>query len=107
MSDECCVVLVTVGSRDEADEIASTLVQERLAACCNVAPGLVSIYRWKGNLTRDEETLLIVKTRRPLFESLRARIAELHSYETPEIVALPIAAGHGPYLDWVRQETDA
>ena len=105
MSDEFCVAFVTVGKADEAARIAETLVGERIAACCSLIRPVQSIYRWKGELCRDEETLMVIKTRRSQFERLRARVAELHSYSVPEIIALPIIAGHAPYLDWIRDET--
>ena len=105
MNDEFCVVLVTVGKPDEAEKIASTIVEERLAACCNLVSGVKSVYRWKGEICHDEETLMVIKTRRERFEALRARVVELHSYEVPEIVAIPIVAGHAPYLDWLRGES--
>jgi periplasmic divalent cation tolerance protein len=101
-----CVVFVTVGKRDEAEKIASALVEEKLAACCNLVGPIRSVYRWKGEICRDEETLLIFKTRRESFEKLRARVVELHSYTVPEIIAVPIVAGHASYLDWVREETE-
>jgi len=105
MAEVCCVVFVTVASREEGEKIADALVGERLAACCNLAPGLFSVYRWKGKIHREPEVLLIAKTRHELFEKLRERVIALHSYEVPEIVALPIVAGHEPYLDWIRRET--
>jgi len=105
MAEECCAVLVTVGGPEEAEAIASALVEERLAACCNLVPSVRSIYRWKGRVCRDEEVLMIIKTRGERFEDLRRRVVELHSYEVPEVVRLPIADGHTPYLDWVRRET--
>jgi periplasmic divalent cation tolerance protein len=105
MENDLCVVLVTVGKREEAERIGSALVEEKLAACCNLVGPIRSIYRWKGEICRDEETLLVLKTRREGFEKLRARVAGLHSYAVPEIIALPIVAGHAPYLDWVRDET--
>lgn len=105
MSEPCCVVFVTVGKREEAERIASTLVEEKLAACCNLVPAVQSVYRWQGKICRDEETLMIVKTRQALFGALRARVAELHSYDVPEIISLPIAAGHAPYLRWICDET--
>ena len=105
MAEASCVVFVTVANREEAEKIADALVGERLAACCNLVPGLLSVYRWKGEIHRDPEILLIAKSRRELFERLRERVIALHSYEVPEIVALPIVAGHEPYLDWIRRET--
>lgn len=103
--NDCCVCLVTVGKPEEAEKIAETLVEERLAACCNLVPAVRSIYRWEGQICRDAETMLVIKTRRENFEKLRARVKGLHSYTVPEIVALPIIAGHAPYLDWILQET--
>jgi len=105
MVGEYCVVFVTVGTASEAEKIASTVVEERLAACCNLIPGIRSVYRWQGKICRDEETLLIMKTRRERFEALRARVATLHGYEVPEIIALPIAAGHAAYLEWLCEGT--
>lgn len=105
MADDACVVFVTAPSREAAEQIAAALVEERLAACCNLVPGITSFYRWKGEMCRDDETLLIIKTRRERFDALRARVVKLHSYEVPEIVALPIIAGHPPYLQWVSEET--
>jgi len=105
MAEACCVVFVTVARREEAEKIADALVGERLAACCSLVPDLFSIYRWKGEIHREPEVLLIAKTRRDLFEKLRERVVALHSYEVPEIVALPIVAGDEPYLDWIRRES--
>jgi periplasmic divalent cation tolerance protein len=102
MSD-WCVVLVTCPG-DEADRLAQALVQERLAACVNTIPQVTSTYRWEGKLRHDREALLVIKTRRDRFESLRARVVELHSYDVPEVIALPIEAGHAPYLEWVTKE---
>ncbi len=107
MAEECCVVFVTVGKREEAEKIAEAVVGERLAACCSLTAGVRSIYQWKGEICRDEETLLILKTRRERFEALRARIKDLHSYEVPEIIALPIIAGHADYMKWICNETRA
>ena len=104
MSDHL-VVLVTCGSREEAARLSEALVGERLAACVNSIPEVASTYRWEGEIRRDTEALLVIKTRRALFERLRARIVELHSYDVPEVIALPIEAGHVPYLDWVTKET--
>lgn len=86
----------------EAEALARTLVEERLAACVNLAP-VSSCYIWDGKVNMDGETLLIIKTTRMRFEPLKKRILELHSYSVPEIVAVPIVEGHEVYLDWVRQ----
>ncbi len=104
---ECDYLLVsiTAGSSEEGERIARTLVQERLAACVNVIPAITSIYRWQGEVHRDNEVLLIAKSRSELFESLAARVKELHSYEVPEIIALPITAGSEAYLNWIDEST--
>ena len=100
--DDAMVVLVTTPGPDEAAQLARALVEAELAACGNVLPGLRSIYRWEGKVEDEPETLLLLKTTRARFEALRSRVVELHPYETPEVLALPVEAGHGPYLDWVR-----
>lgn len=98
------VVLTTCSSREEADRIAYQLVDARLAACVNVLPGIGSIYRWQGAVEQAQEILLLIKSSRALFDSLRARIEQLHSYSTPEIVALPIVDGAEGYLNWMNAE---
>ena len=95
------VVLVTAGTPENAAAIARTLVEERLAACGNIIERVRSIYRWQGKIEDQPEALLLLKTRSELFEALRQRVVELHPYEVPEIIALPLAAGHRPYLDWI------
>jgi periplasmic divalent cation tolerance protein len=99
------VVLSTAGSREEAERIASALVDEHLAACVNVIDGLTSIYRWQGKVERASEVLLVIKTRRASAARLIARLGELHSYDVPEAIVLPIAAGSRPYLQWLLAET--
>jgi periplasmic divalent cation tolerance protein len=99
------VVLVTAPSAERAAEIARAVVEERLAACGNVVPGLRSIYRWEGKLHDDAEALLVLKTTGDRFEALRARVLALHPYEVPEVIALRIEAGSAPYLEWITAET--
>lgn len=99
------VVYCTVPTREAGEALAEVLVGERLAACVNLVPGLRSIYRWNGAVQRDDELLAIVKTTRARFEALRARLVEVHPYEVAEVLALPVIAGHAPYLDWVVRET--
>jgi periplasmic divalent cation tolerance protein len=99
------VVLVTVGSADEAAGLARTLVEERLAACGNLVERIRSVYRWKGKIEDEGETLLVLKTTAAQFEPLRQRIVELHSYDVPEVIALEITDGHKPYLDWIDSNT--
>lgn len=102
---EAVVVLVTVPTPERAAEIARALVEERLAACGNVVPGLRSIYRWEGKVQEDAEALLLLKTTRARFEALRERVLALHPYDVPEVVALPVEAGSAPYLAWIASET--
>jgi periplasmic divalent cation tolerance protein len=100
-------VFVTAATADDAAGIARKLVEERLAACGNVAGPIRSIYRWRGEIHDEPEALLVLKTREELFERLRARVAELHPYEVPEIIALPLEAGHAPYLEWILENTSS
>ena len=102
---DCVVALVTVGARAEAERIADALVGEQLAACVNIVGPIRSIYRWENRIERDDELLLVIKTRGSLFEAVAARVRALHSYQTPEVIALPITAGSELYLDWLRRAT--
>jgi periplasmic divalent cation tolerance protein len=98
------VVLVTCGSIREARKIAKAIVVKRLAACVNILTAPVeSIYRWKGSVEKNREHLLIIKTHAKRLESLEREVLRLHSYETPEFVALPIASGSSTYLSWVSK----
>ena len=100
-------IYVTASSRHEALSIGRTVVGERLAACANVLDGMTSIYWWERSVQESDEASLILKTRGELVERLTARIRELHSYECPCVVAMPIAAGNPAYLEWISQETAA
>ena len=97
-------VLTTVPSAEVAERIGGTLVEERLAACANVVPGVASIFRWKGAVSRESEVLMILKTTADALDAVRRRIVELHPYEVPEVLALDVRDGHPAYLDWVRAE---
>jgi len=99
------IVLVNVGGSKEAERIGRNLVESRLAAAVNVIGGLSSIYRWKGEVRQQGEAQLIVKTRADLVDAVVARVRELHGYECPGIVVLPVADANAEYLDWVAQET--
>jgi periplasmic divalent cation tolerance protein len=99
------VVLVTAPTAERAAEIARALVEERLAACGNVVPGIRSIYRWEGKVQDDQEALLVLKTTGERFEALRERVLALHPYQVPEVIALGIEAGNAPYLAWITAET--
>jgi len=85
----------------EADTISQKLVESQLCACVNIVRGVTSIYRWKGKIQTDEECLLLMKTRKAHFDALQKKLKSLHSYEVPEFIAVPIAAGSAEYLKWV------
>ena len=98
------VVYVTVESAEEGKRLASALVEERLAACVNRLGPVQSTYRWKGQVERSEEHLLIIKTSEGLFGRLKKRVQELHSYSVPEVIALPIVDGNEGYLKWLEDQ---
>lgn len=97
------VVLVTVSTEEEGSRIADAVVSERLAACVNLIRGIESTYRWEGKVIRDRELLLLIKTTETCYPSLERRVKELHSYSTPEVIALKIARGSAEYLAWVKE----
>lgn len=101
---ETLIVFCTCSHEAEADALARSLVEERLAACVNILPGLTSVYRWQGEVERASEHLLLVKTTRERLPALEHRIRELHSYETPEIIAVPVTEGSEKYLAWLREQ---
>lgn len=94
--------LCTCPDATSAQKLTEALVGERLAACVNRLPGVLSTYRWQGTLNTDGEELLLIKTAADRFEALKARLLELHPSELPELIALPVEHGHAAYLDWVR-----
>lgn len=102
-----CLVYITAGDAQEAIRIGEALVDERLAACVNVHSPITSIYRWQDAIQRDQEVVLVAKTREGLVDRLTARVTALHSYDCPCIVALPVVGGHPPFLDWIEAETTA
>jgi periplasmic divalent cation tolerance protein len=104
MKEDVLVVLVTAPTLDEATSIGRTLVEERLAACANIVPGLRSIYRWQDALQDEPEVLLIIKTTAAYFDHLAQRVLELHSYATPEVLALPVTQGVPEYVQWLIQQ---
>lgn len=101
------VALSTCGSAEEAEAIARRLVEQKLAACVNVLPGVRSIYHWKGAVEDSAEVLLVIKSSRALFQELRAELEKIHSYEVPELIALPVVDGAEPYLAWMERELSA
>ncbi|MDY6879444.1 MAG: divalent-cation tolerance protein CutA [Thermodesulfobacteriota bacterium] len=99
------VVLITAGSYEEARRVADVLVGERKAACVNIVPRVNSFFWWEGKIEEDEESLLVVKTRAELFAEVVDSVKANHSYEVPEIIALPIVGGNQEYLMWIGEET--
>jgi len=99
------VVLSTAGSSEEAERIARSLVEQRVAACVNIVPQIRSIYRWQGKVEDASEWLLVIKTNSERLAAVRDAIMQLHSYELPECIALPITGGSGTYLDWLVTES--
>jgi len=100
------VVFITAPNEDEAARIARSLVEARLAACANILRNIRSIYTWKGKVQDDSEVLMMVKTRKALFNAVSSMVKELHSYDVPEIIALPIIDGSPDYLSWLRESTE-
>ena len=104
MSDEI-VVLITASSTEEAQKLGKELVQTKLAACVNVIPDIISIFNWQDEVCEEGEVLMIVKTSGEKFSALEKTIKQEHSYDVPEIIALPIVAGSKEYLNWIQKET--
>ncbi len=104
MSSEVLVVLCTCPDEEKARQIGAALVERQVAACVNVIPGLRSIYRWQGEVHDEAEVLAVIKTTREAYPRLEQALLELHPYEVPEVLALPVAAGSAAYLDWLRGE---
>ncbi|MFC9974266.1 divalent-cation tolerance protein CutA [Spirillospora sp. NPDC127200] len=98
-------VHVTAGSREEAEKVVETAVKGRYAACAQISGPITSSYWWKGELAHDEEFLVVMKTTEDRLDALTAAVKEAHSYETPEIVAVPIVGGLGDYIRWIKEET--
>ena len=98
---EYIVVLITTSSLDEAKRIGTSLIDNKLAACTNIISSVESIFRWQGEVCNEKEAMLIVKTRRGIFNDLQSKVKELHSYDVPEIIALPILDGNSDYLKWL------
>lgn len=95
------MVVVTAPSHDAADGIVTTIVEERLAACGNIVPGVTSVYRWKGAVQRDSEVLILFKTTRAVLAQMMTRVSEIHPYDVPEVLAVPVTAGLEAYTAWV------
>ena len=102
---DAIAVLVTTSSEEEATRLGKLLVEQQLVACVNILPKMKSIFWWEGQVSEEEECLMILKTRMPIFKVLEKTIIAQHSYEVPEIIALPIGTGSQPYLSWVYNMT--
>ena len=100
-----CLVYITASDAAEAISIGRDLVERRLAACANVHGPITSIYRWQDEIQQDQETVLIAKTTLDLVERVTERVVEMHSYECPCVVSVPITGGHSPFLEWIDAET--
>ncbi|MCP4268184.1 MAG: divalent-cation tolerance protein CutA [Candidatus Brocadiaceae bacterium] len=99
------VIYITTSSINEAKKIGSALVEEKLVACSNIISPISSIYSWQGKICDDKEVLMILKTKRKLFKQIVKRVETLHSYDVPEIIAMPIIDGSSKYLSWINEET--
>ena len=104
-STDAIVVFMTASNGEEAARLADMLVGSHLAACVQILPEIESVYRWQGEIERQSEVLLLAKTTSAKFDDFEREVRALHSYETPEIVALPITAGSRPYLEWLAAST--
>ena len=105
MSSEFVLVLTTVPADADAPTFAQALVEARLAACVNVLPPMESVYRWRGTIERETERQVIIKTTLPRIDALWQRVRELHPYEVPEFIVLPIVDGNQAYLQWIADST--
>src|SRR4029453_5541236 len=105
METRCVIVLTTISRSVDGRELASILVSERLAACVNVLPEMDSIYRWQGAVETERERQVIIKTTEERVEALKVRLHQIHPYEVPEFVVVPIAGGSERYLGWLREST--
>jgi periplasmic divalent cation tolerance protein len=106
-SSRATLVMVTAASEEQAVSIARALVGERLAACANIVGPIRSIYRWQGEVHDDSEHLMLIKTRASLVSKIESRVRQLHSYEVPEVIAVSIAGGAKPYLEWLLDSTSS
>lgn len=105
MTTDARLLYMTAASHEEAVDICTTLVSEHLVACANILGPMTSIYRWQGDIQRDSEVAVVLKTRESLVDAASERANQLHSYDCPCIVAIPISGGHSAFLDWIMDET--
>jgi len=102
---DCVLVMTTLPASGDAAAFARTIVDEKLAACVNILPEMQSTYRWKGSIERDAERQLLIKTTAESVEALWTRVRELHPYEVPEFLVIPVVGGNPSYLEWIREST--
>ncbi|MEM2093509.1 MAG: divalent-cation tolerance protein CutA [Candidatus Bathyarchaeia archaeon] len=102
-----CIVLVTVSSREEAEKIVRSLLEEKIIACANIIGPVFSIFWWHGRIDNAQENLILMKTKESLFSRLAERVKTLHSYQVPEIIAIPIVKGYKPYMDWLESNLNS
>lgn len=100
-----CIINCTTSSKINAMEISEYLIENKLAACVNIIPGVISVYKWDGKIVEGQEFLMVIKTKESLFRKVEKAISDRHEYELPEIVATPIKRGNRDYLKWLRSET--
>jgi periplasmic divalent cation tolerance protein len=104
VTEKAVLIMVTAGGRDDAERIGEGLVVERLAACCNVVPTIASFYYWEGQLQREHESLLMIKTLESKAKAVEDYVRTHHTYEMPEVIQVPIEGGSSAYLDWLAGE---
>lgn len=102
-AQDYCIVFVTIGNYEQARQMGRTLVSEQLIACCNIIPGLTSVFGWQGTVTEAQEYLLLLKTACRLLPEVEARISELHPYDVPEIISVGMEKSSLPYMQWMQQ----
>ncbi len=105
LDEKYIAVLITAATAEEAEKIAGELIRLKLAACCNIIDGISSIYEWEGRIEKSGEAMIIAKSRAELFPELEKKVKELHSYDLPEIIAIPIVKGSADYLGWITKST--
>lgn len=106
MKTDCIQVFVSCAHQAEAKMLVETLLADQIIACAQIIPGVESFYRWQGQMTQSTEVLLLLKTRQTHFERLRSTIKQHHSYDVPEIIAVPLVNGDQDYVNWIHEETE-
>ena len=102
---ECIIIFVTCKDKEEAEKISLKLLEDHLVACVNIVDHVTSLFHWEGKIDRASEILLSIKTRHDLFDAVKHAVKDIHSYDVPEIIAIPIVEGDEDYLNWIKKET--